>query len=65
MTVGLLMDASGIVVWTNDLISSRGEEIDKQSVALALAGDVVSELKHDVRLVDSQGRHYTSEAIER
>jgi len=66
-SVAVLWDLEGNVVWSNDrahLSSDDFEGGDAPLVKVALAGGVITELEHDVQLIDAHGQYYLSDAME-
>ncbi|MCH8910244.1 MAG: hypothetical protein IH867_05835 [Chloroflexi bacterium] len=66
-SVAVLWDLEGNLVWSNDRAYLSSDDFgsgDAHLVAVALAGGIITELKHDVQLIDAQGRYYFSDAME-
>ena len=63
-SVAVLFDLDGTAVWSSDPAREDSRHFEAADVALALKGGVVTELEHDVQLVDARGRYYISDAME-
>ncbi|NQW18350.1 MAG: HAMP domain-containing histidine kinase [Chloroflexi bacterium] len=63
-SVTVIFDPSGKAVWSNDPTFVRFEGDDERHLAIALSGQVTSELEKNVPLLDAQGRVYVSDAVE-
>ncbi|MCI0872564.1 MAG: HAMP domain-containing histidine kinase, partial [Chloroflexi bacterium] len=63
-SVAVLFDLDGKPVWSSDPAHGGSGDFEAKDVEIALAGGVITELVHDVLLVDARGRYYVSDAME-
>ncbi|MCH7970429.1 MAG: hypothetical protein IH960_05215, partial [Chloroflexi bacterium] len=63
-SIAVLFDLDGKPVWSSDPAHGGSGDFEAKDVEIALAGGVITELVHDVLLVDAQGRYYVSDAME-
>ncbi|MCH8229854.1 MAG: hypothetical protein IIA53_05945 [Chloroflexi bacterium] len=63
-SIAVLFDLDGKPVRSSDPAHGGSGDFEAKDVEIALAGGVITELVHDVLLVDAQGRYYVSDAME-